>query len=412
MHRNQYAFRLKIFLTLSWFLCSFTGFADHELDAKRAVFIKHISTHFAEQLTDPQKKNRKNLSQFGYNLSFFRFPIFPITDFINPNKFGFHSYGQPNRKEKNGSIYTCKGGFMDISHIRCAADWTVYLTFKIITDSHDFDLPTEAGTLELHFQNLDKLSLEDVASMTQKIAYERLLWHEIASWHYHPPNHLTSEQQSAFTPEDVYSNFLGTLIGNNIALRILNNLDTLSYSQIATEEIRKMVTSLNPMTTKKRSAQAYDIVDRNKQLKLPSAKRNTDIWYDSKIVFTDQRYMFKRDMDIGPTLEPWLVPQSKRLKCPAHPEAKILQVPQQTKAGFSFYNYYEFTISPDSSLFYAKSSGKELHHPFEPFSTRRMDTIVNQIKTEMENILLLGFEKRNRLDPVPFYTGLKKVFFR
>ena len=412
MSRTKLNFRLRTFIALSLLLCSCWSFAANEVPVKRAAFIHHIATHFAEQLTNPQKKNRRNFSQFGYNLSYFRIQLFPITDFINPKKFGLHSYGKPDRKEDNGSIYTCRGGFMDISHIRCAADWAVYLTFKIITDSNDFDLVSESGSLKLHFENLDKLTLDDIASMAQKIAYERLLWHEVASWHYHKPNHNESEQQSTFTPEDTYSNFLGTLIGKNIALRILKNLDTLSYSQIATEEIKRMVSSLNPLITKKRSAQAYDLVDRNKQLKLRVDKRNKDIWYDSKIVFTDQRYMFKRYVNIGPEINPWLVPQSKRLSCPAHPKAEILQVPQQTKAGVSLYNYYEFTINPDSALFYVKTNGKELHPPFESFSTQHFDKVVNQIKEEMEKVFLPGFDKRNSLDPVPEYKGVKRVLFR
>ena len=412
MSRSKLNFQLKMALVFCLLLYSWNGFAGNEVLTKRAAYIHHIATHFAQQLTDPQKKNRRNYSQFGYHLSYFTFPLFPITNFIPPAKFGLHSYGQPDRKEKNGSIYTCRGSFMDISHIRCAADWTVFLTFKIITDNADFDLPSEAGSLKLHFQNLDKLSLDDIASMAQKIAYERLLWHEVASWHYHQPNYMFSEQQSTFSPEDIYSNFLGTIIGRNIALRILKNMDTLSYSQIATDELKKMISSLNPLTTKAASARAYDIVDRNKQLKLRVAKRNKDIWYDSKIVFFDQRYMFKRNIDIGPQIEPWLVPSSKNLGCPVHPKAEVLQVPQQTTAGVSLYNYYEFAINPDSVLFYGKMNKKELHPPFASFTTQHFDTIVNQIAEEMQKVFLPGFSQRNSLDPVPEFKGVKRVLFR
>ena len=301
---------------------------------------------------------------------------------------------------------------MDFSHIRCAADWTVFLTFKIITENTDFDLPSEAGSLKLHFQHLDELTLEDVVSMAQKIAFERLMWHEVASWHYRLPNYKFSEQQSTFTPEDIYSDFLGTTMGRNIVLRILKNRDTLSYSQIATQEIAKTIAALHPLTTKNASARAYDIVDRYKQLKLPLEKRNKDVWWDSNIIFSDERYCFKRYLNTGPHLEPWLVPQAKKLKCAAHPDAEVLQVPQQTKAGVSFYHYYEFTISPDSVLFFGRITGKQLFVPFGVFTTQHFDKVVNLIRGEMEEKLMAGFDKRNSVDPVLFFKNVRKVLFR
>lgn len=398
-----------VFLLL---ICSFSGFTYTDLQTKRSGYVKHIATHFSEQLTNPQKRNRKSLSQFGYNLSSIPFPIFPITSFINPKNFGPQSYGKPNIKEHNGSLYTCRGGFIDFSHLRCAADWTVYFTFKLITDSNDINLEAEAGSLTLHFRHLDKLTLDDVASMAQKIAFDRLIWHEIASWHYHLPNFGGSEQQSTFTPEDLYSDFIGTVIGRKIALRILRNLDTLTYSQIATEEIAKMIASLNPMKTKKASAIAYDMVDRSKQLKLPIAKRNNDIWWDSRIVFSDERYCFKRNINTGPTIEPWLVPESKKLKCPVHAKAEVLHIPEQTQAGASLYTNYEFTIHPDSALFFGKVNGKQLHTPFSTFTTQHYGQVIKLIYNQMEIELHPGFDKRDRLDPVPSYSGVRKVFFK
>ena len=386
--------------------------AVNGIQTKRTALVNHINGYFAEQLTNPQKKNRKSLSQFGYNLELLPFPFFPITEFIDPNNFGRQSYGKPGAGEHNGSLYTCRGGFMDFSHIRCAADWTVFLTFKIITEYKDFDLPDEAGTLKLQFHQLDDLSLDDIGSMAEKITFERLVWHEVASWHYHSPNYPVSEQQSTFTPEDLYSDLLGATIGKNIAMRILKNLDTLSYTEIATQEIAKTIASLDPVKSKKDSKEAYDIVDRYKQMKLPATKRNNDVWWDSNIVFSDERYVFKRDMNIGPQHSPWLVPKAEQFGCSVHPKAEVLKLPQKTKSGKSFYNYYRFTISPDSILFFAKKSHKELHPPFGPFSTDHFDVVVSQIGKEMEKQLLKGYNKRNNDDPVARFKGIKRVWFQ
>jgi hypothetical protein len=385
--------------------------ADVNVISKRAVLKSHILGYYPEQLTNPQKKNRRSMSQFGYNLYLFRLPLYPIYQFINPKDFGVQSYSKPWRKEHNGVLYTCRGGFIDFSHLRAAADWTVFLTFKILTEAGDFDLPSESGSLSLHFKNLDELSTEDIGTMAQKIAFERLVWHEAASWYYHLPNHRT-EQQSAFTPEDPYSNLLGTLIGKNIALRILRDFESLSYSEIATEEIAKVVASLHPLNTIEGSKKAYDIVDRYKQLKLPEDQRNEDVWYDSQIIFMDPRYVFKRDMTIGPKKEPWLVPHQEQLGCSANIKPSVLSVPQKTQTGVSLYDYYEFTIQPDSSLFINKRTKQEWHKPFGTFSTKDFNRIISQVGNEMEKELLPGFDKRDNKNPVASYKKVRKVIGR
>lgn len=389
-------------------------YADHKLPpVKREALIAHIRSAYPKQFTNPEKKTRKTFSQFGYNLYEFPIPIFPITKFIRPDKFGQQSYGVPNRrKEKNGALYTCRGGFIDFSHMRAAADWTVYLSFQILADDKSVVLPWEAGELKLQFRDLDELDEEDIVNMAQKIAFERLVWHEIASWHYHAPYHLIGEQSSAFTPEDLYSNFLGTEIGKRIALRILTKQEPLSYSQIATEEIQKMISSLGPVASKKDSKHAYDVVDLNKQRRLPAEERNEDVWYDSKIVFHDQRYVFKRYMNIGPAMSPWLIPEPQKAGCPVIQNPAILYVPQRASTGRSYYDYYTFTITPDTNMFYDYKRHRQLHPPFSAFTTKHMSKIVAHIHKQMEGVLMPGFDKRNDEDPTIYYTDAKKVFLK
>ena len=348
------------------------------------------------------------MSQFGYNLSYFSIPLFPITGFIDPKNFGTHSYSQPHAGEHNGSLYTCRGGFIDFSHLRAALDWTVYLTFKILSDPSDFDLPPEAGMLKLQFKKTDQLTAKDIASLAQKIAFERLEWHEVASWHYHPPYHWRTDQQSAFTPEDTYSNFLGTEIGKKIALRILLQLDTKPFAEIATEEIKKEIDLLFPVSSKKESKLAYDIVDRYKQMKLPADVRNSDVWWDSHIVFRDQRYIFKRDIDLGPVIDPWLVPASAQTGCITAQRPEILMVPEKTEAGKSFYDYYVFTIIPDTEMFYGRKH-QLIHTPFPEFTTRHYNAITHIIAEEMEKIFLAGFDERDCCDPVYDFKNVKRV---
>lgn len=374
---------------------------------------QRIINHYEAQLEYPQKKNRFSQCQFGYNLFLTKMPLYPITEFINPKKFGTHSFGGQSLKEDNGSLYTCKGGFIDFAHMRTAVDWTAYLTFTILKEQKDFNLPDESGKLQLRFDSLDKLTLEDIANIAERIAFERLIWHEIASWYYHQPNHFIMEQQSTFTPEDAYSNLLGAEIGKKVVLRILESNDTtLEFEKVATEEIAKEIARLNPVDSKRNSKEAYDMVDRFKQLKLPAAKRNKDVWWDSDIVFMDPRYVFKRDISVGPAVDPWLVPNEKEVGCKGNITPAVLQLPQKTKNGYDITHYYTFYIEPDSSLFFSKRNGHQLHPTFGSFTTANIQVAVNQVKKEMEKKLLPGFDKRNHDDPVARYDNIKRVLFK
>lgn len=383
-----------------------TAFASMDLEEAKM----YVEENFSYQLTYPQKKNRMSMAQFGYGLSYFQLKVYPISQFIKPHKFGKHSYSKPSLKEKNGVIYTCRGGFIDFSHLRAGVDWAVHMTFQLLSRPDLIELKNEAGELKINFKNLDELDLEELADLGQKIAFERLLWHELASWHYHAPNHMFSEQQSAFSPEDNYSNFLGTKIGKLVALRILNLKEKKSYSKIASEEIRKYLKSLVPMKTKRKSRQAYDQVDRFKQIRRSPEKRNEDVWWDSNILFTDHRYLFKRYTKIGPKLDPWLVPDSEALGCPEL-DMDVLEVPTVSKTNKNLYDYYSFKITPDEEhLFFNKKTHKQEHEIFGIFTTENFQDVLSFVEGEMEKELLPGFTIRDLKNPVSQFKNLKRVW--
>ena len=55
--------------------------------------------------------------------------LHPRPPFLNPDNLGSHSY-VPNPFEKNGIVYTCDGGHIDIAHVRANADDTRYIVRK------------------------------------------------------------------------------------------------------------------------------------------------------------------------------------------------------------------------------------------------------------------------------------------
>ena len=48
------------------------------------------------------------------------------TTYTDSRKLGTHSY-KASKAENNGIIYTCRGGHIDMPHLRKGADWTAYL---------------------------------------------------------------------------------------------------------------------------------------------------------------------------------------------------------------------------------------------------------------------------------------------
>ena len=51
------------------------------------------------------------------------------TTYVDPENLGRHGY-RNGGGEKNGIVYTCRGGHIDIAHLRKAADWTAFLAEK------------------------------------------------------------------------------------------------------------------------------------------------------------------------------------------------------------------------------------------------------------------------------------------
>ncbi|MFC1765377.1 DUF4056 domain-containing protein, partial [Planctomycetota bacterium] len=50
--------------------------------------------------------------------------------FIDVNDLGKHGYAT-QRGEGNGIVYTCRGGHIDIAHVRANADWVRYVAERV-----------------------------------------------------------------------------------------------------------------------------------------------------------------------------------------------------------------------------------------------------------------------------------------
>jgi hypothetical protein len=147
---------------------------------------------------------------------------------------GEHSYGDGNAETSRGIVYTVRGGFLDVAHIRNTADMTAYIHARV---SH----AVRAGwgcvrfrgqepcvyTVELEYpaswaglSARERAAAEEAyaLALSQRLAVQVMTWHEILTWHGYKSTGLVSEEGSAFTYEDGPSHVVGALIAGD-ALR-------------------------------------------------------------------------------------------------------------------------------------------------------------------------------------------------
>jgi hypothetical protein len=177
------------------------------------------------------------------------------TVFSGPEQLGEHGY-RPNLSERNGLVYTCKAGPIDIGHARKAADWTVFLAAKVYRQimkgnkgefSYRLYEPSRYFVRISYPENWDTLPQQD----KQRIAYEvsagvgrylafvGVTWHEIVTWFGFKSKGLEPEHPSAFTWEETFSNLFGT----HVAMLALDD-DRHTYNEAITlafdDELRKL----------------------------------------------------------------------------------------------------------------------------------------------------------------------------
>lgn len=260
---------------------------------------------------------------FGYNLKLWGVPFVSIDQVISVDDLGDHYY-MGDKSEGTGTIYTKKGGFIDIAHLRDQIDWTRYL-YTAILDSRGkgevvLPLRNEAGRKTLYLDVPAELDSSDCILLAGKITYDFSLWHEISTWFGAKSIPLIPEKFSSFSVEDVYSNLLGVRVG----MKTLHS--KLPFNTAATKIIISTLDSLDVVKTAKETYDAYDAVN-NK-------------WYTNKRRIPHKSITLKRDLDVLTSSRPWIIPdQSDTIVDPI-----ILDVPLLSAKGESLTNFYQFTI--------------------------------------------------------------------
>ncbi len=161
-----------------------------------------------------------------------RYGTYPIdivgTPFVGPN-LGTHSY-HLTLAEKDGVAYTCRGGHVDVIHVRIAADWTAYLiaetyqhlmkndpsfSYKLSVDRthHTVQFTYPANWKSLPEQRRSQIAREVALVVGPYLTFTMTTWHEMITWFGFKCIGLPTEFPSAFSWEDSYSNVVGTVVG-------------------------------------------------------------------------------------------------------------------------------------------------------------------------------------------------------
>ncbi len=239
------------------------------------------------------------------------------------SKLGAHGYYWPF-SEKNGIAYTCRGGHIDVVHLRIGIDWTAHLAARsyehLMRRDPGFSCKMPVDRSRSYVQityppGWDCLSEEEQSAIAQKVAlaigpyltFTMVTWHEITTWYGYKCLGIPVEYDSAFSWEDSYSNLLGTII----AVRALQDTEH-SYSKAVTLAIDEEMQRLGILSSAREAKQA------SRSMKGP--------WYTgSFFLFVDMK---KRNFDIGLDdghITPTLVPEVA-----ACPEAEPLSYPVPT----------------------------------------------------------------------------------
>ncbi len=325
-----------------------------------------------------QPPNLRACCALGYNLAprigSIEFPI-RIGNVSAERPFGKHSYAGALRiEERNSHVYTCRGGFIDLAHVRDNADWTAFLIPRVralVGSGKTLELPDEAGQRRVRFPerdvgaDLDQLS----ESLARRITLDLSVWHEIASWYGFSLVPIFPERLSAFSPEDFYSNVIGTELG----VRAYRSKKP--YDDAMEDEIIAATQALDPVPSSA-TKRAFQMID--------------GLWWDSRRFVPDNDLVTRRYLNVGPVVMPWRVPGGDRELCsgknvPAQPQV----TPDLAPDGEPLSSFYRFEVDIDP---------KTIHdEPFTPLGVERVterdfDWIIAVVRKQMRNELGPEFE--------------------
>jgi hypothetical protein len=330
---------------------------------------------------------------FGVDLNFAALPLYREGNVTEPARLGPHFYGAGVLEaERNGLVYTCRGGWIDTAHVRENADLTFFLISQLVQrlpGPTTISLPGEGGqrvvvVKAISREVIDRWGRERVAGVIASwVAYQFALWHELASWFGHEALPGYSERVSTFSPEDMYSNALGIRLGVAVAHEG-GLLSRANYDALTEAWLGSMLGILVPA----------DLKDARATMKQLDGR-----WWDSKRALPDVRLVTRRAMPTGLVLQPWRLedafapapaaPPPAPAACVERPPALQLTVPDRLG---------DFVISEAVEVIWRPGpwTGSGIPWPSperKEIRTGDLPPLTDVVHDELEAILGKGFEK-------------------
>lgn len=175
---------------------------------------------------------------FGYNIRAkllgIPVPFFRLNNVVDPDNTGKHHYNDSWKStwttlaginsEHDGIIYTRRGGFIDLAHVRDTADNTLWLFSQIwpaLGRATTIKMSDELGQRIIRLRQFsppeNTLARYNLSvSLAAYLAFQLAAWHEVAQWYGFESVPGYPETASAFSPEDLYSNLLGARMATDI----------------------------------------------------------------------------------------------------------------------------------------------------------------------------------------------------
>ncbi|MFT7614292.1 MAG: hypothetical protein ACI9J3_003274 [Parvicellaceae bacterium] len=313
-----------------------------------------------EMRTHPPRVTR-TCCAFGSNLKIAVIPFAHMNTAIEFSELGRHQYLGGN-KEGNGILYTTKGGFIDLGHLREWADWTAFLYLYIqdtsITINYLKSLGVEGGKKSLILRDTDSLSTDDRLLLAGRIAFELSHWHEIATGYGVSAAPFISEKFSSFSPEDMYSNMLGI----NLAIKAIKS--NLSYDDALTNLLNRKLVELDVVDSIEATYEALDQVE--------------NIWWSKEYSVPNKKIMLKRSYLESACIKPWLVPNASNPTSYAE-----LDVPVCSNDGTEFCQFFTLNIKVNHKIPIKKALP---NHHGKTISQSDFDLLIQYVRVDLTKI--------------------------
>jgi hypothetical protein len=239
----------------------------------------------------------------------------------------------------NGLVYTCRGGFIDIAHVRGSADSTIALASALgrsLETGTTIEVPAQGATRRILLRPIPAEMIQRYGRLPLGIAaaewtaIQLSIWHEIATFYGYGALPQW-EKISAFSPEDLVLERVGCPD---------RRCDRLGEGCTQRSRVRHEHGRVDPGTLKRLEAVPVDHTR--------AALQAVDgAWWDSEKRIPDWTLVRRRDFETGPFLRPWrLEDASPGSKGPVQPLERchdagpplVLQV-ADSFAGMPFRDY-------------------------------------------------------------------------